>query len=80
MAEDGLNPVARINPIGVQCEVETGADRLASRVLHQSTGGDAVLSFLYLGLRQLFEFLILRSRSADRKELEILVASSPVRP
>jgi transposase InsO family protein len=32
-----------------------------------------VLSFLYLGLRQVFEFLILLSRSADRKELEILV-------
>ena len=32
-----------------------------------------MLSFLYLGLRQVFEFLILLSRSADRKELEILV-------
>jgi transposase len=32
-----------------------------------------VLSLLYLGLRRVFEFLILLSRSADRKELEILV-------
>ena len=32
-----------------------------------------MLSFLYLGLRQIFEFLIMLSRSADRKELEILV-------
>jgi putative transposase len=32
-----------------------------------------VLSFLYLGFRQVFEFLILLGRSADRKELEILV-------
>jgi putative transposase len=32
-----------------------------------------VLSFLYLGLRRVFEFLILLGRSADRKELEILV-------
>ena len=32
-----------------------------------------MLSLLYLGLRQVFEFLILLGRSADRKELEILV-------
>jgi putative transposase len=32
-----------------------------------------VLSFLYLGLRRVFAFLILLGRSADRKELEILV-------
>jgi hypothetical protein len=32
-----------------------------------------VLSLLYLGLRRVFEFLILLGRSADRKELEILV-------
>jgi putative transposase len=32
-----------------------------------------VLSFLCLGLRRVFEFLILLGRSADRKELEILV-------
>jgi putative transposase len=32
-----------------------------------------VFSFLYLGVRRAFEFLILLGRSADRKELEILV-------
>src|SRR5919204_3210850 len=32
-----------------------------------------MLSFLYLGLRPVFGFLILLGRSADRKELEILV-------
>ena len=32
-----------------------------------------MLSFMYLGLRQVFEFLILLSRSPGRKELEILV-------
>ena len=32
-----------------------------------------MLLLLYLGLRRVFELLILLSRSADRKELEILV-------
>jgi putative transposase len=32
-----------------------------------------VLSFLYLGLRRVFEFLVLLGSSDDRKELEILV-------
>jgi hypothetical protein len=32
-----------------------------------------VLSLLYLGLRKVFECLILLGRSLDRKELEILV-------
>jgi putative transposase len=32
-----------------------------------------VLSLLYLGLRRVFECLILLGRSRDRKELEILV-------
>jgi hypothetical protein len=32
-----------------------------------------VLSFLCLGLRRVFEFLTPLGRSADRKELEILV-------
>jgi hypothetical protein len=31
-------------------------------------------SILYLGLRRVFEFLTLLGRSADRKELEILVS------
>ena len=32
-----------------------------------------MLSFLYIGLRRVFGFLILLGRSTDRKELEILV-------
>ena len=32
-----------------------------------------MLSFLYLGLRRVFVLVVLLGRSADRKELEILV-------